>query len=327
MDIGQVFGWLGGLLAVGVLLAVAAAFFFAWQTRRIAARAAALVPVTGKFLDVDGNRIHYVEAGEGRPIVCLHGLGGQLHQFSGTIFDELSREFRVIALDRPGSGYSVRAPGASARLTEQARIVSRLITALRLDRPLLVGHSLGGAVALALAENHPDTIAGLALLAPLTKHRTEVPAGFASLYIKSPLKRWLLTRTVAVPNGLKLAPATLAYVFGPQKPGDDYMTAGGGWLGLRPAHVEATCADFVAIEEDMPAIEAKVGTIALPVGVLFGTADKVLDFATDGASMTERLPGVDFERLEGVGHMPQFVAKAETLAFVRRMAAKAFTGR
>jgi len=317
---------LGGLLAALLLCGGLAAGFFVLTTRRIAAKAERLVPRSGQVVDIDGNRIRYVEAGAGRPILCVHGLGGQLHHFSGTLFDDLARDFRIIALDRPGSGYSVRARGASARLAEQARVISRFIEALQLDRPLIVGHSLGGAVALALAEDHPQAISGLALLAPLTRHRDAVPPGFASLYIRSPFKRWLLANTVAVPNALKLAGATLAYVFGPQAPSSDYMTRGGGWLGLRPSHIEATCADFVAIEEDMPRIERGVADIKMPVGVLFGTADKVLDYAVDGETMCERLPTVDFARLEGIGHMPQFVARDETLAFVRRMAGRAFLG-
>ncbi len=60
----------------------------------------------------------------------------------------------------------------------------------------------------------------------------------------------------------------------------------------------ATCTDFVALERDMPTLEKRVGEIAVPVGVLFGTADRVLDCELDGASMPGRLPSVDFERLE-----------------------------
>ena len=73
-----------------------------------------LVPANGKFVEIDGNRIHYVETGEGRPIVFVHGLGAQLHHFRHTLFDRFGPGYRLIALDRPGSGYSVRASGATA---------------------------------------------------------------------------------------------------------------------------------------------------------------------------------------------------------------------
>lgn len=315
------------IAALLALLAAAALYigYLALLTRRIAAKAERLVPASGKFVTVGGSRIHYVEAGEGRPILFLHGLGAQLEHFRGTLFGDLARDFHVVALDRPGSGYSTPGHG-SGRVTEQARIVADFIAMLGLERPLVVGHSLGGAVALALALDHPRSVSGLALIAPLTRHRDKIPAEFAGLYVKSPLKRRLLAHTVAVPAARKLAEATLAYIFAPQAPPADYMTAGGGWVGLRPQHIIGTSTDFVALEEDMPAIERRVGELKMPVGVLFGTADRVLDFEIDGASMPKRLPSTDFEPLEGIGHMPQFVARTETLRFVRRMADKAFAG-
>jgi pimeloyl-ACP methyl ester carboxylesterase len=313
-----------GLAAALVLIALLVGSYFVVRTRIIAARAERMVPPAGKFMTIDGCRIHYVEAGEGRPIVCIHGLGAQLHQFRSTLLPELSRDFRVIALDRPGSGYSTRPFAASGRVMEQARIIARFIDELKLERPLVVGHSLGGAVALALALGHPDRISGLALLAPLTRHRETIPPQLAPLYVKPLAKRWLLAQTVAVPLAQKYAAVALAYVFGPQKPAVDYMTAGGGWLGLRPAAVFANCTDVVALEEDMPDLEKRVGEITMPVGVLFGSADQMLDFKLDGLSLRDRLPSVTFEQAEGIGHMLQFAATAQTLAFVRRMAAKSF---
>ncbi len=165
----SVLSWLfGGLLLLAVIV-VAGLVLATWW---IAAKAERLVPANGKFIEIDGNRIHYVETGEGRPIVFLHGLGAQLHHFRHTLFDRFGPGYRLIALDRPGSGYSLRASGATGRLPEQAQMVRRFIEALGLERPLVVGHSLGGAIVLTLAVEHPETISGIALLAPLTHLET-----------------------------------------------------------------------------------------------------------------------------------------------------------
>ena len=102
-------------------------------------------------------------------------------------FARLQDDFHLVALDRPGSGYSVRAAGAGAGLSEQARVVVRLIERLRLERPLLVGHSLGGMVALAVAIEHPQAISGLALLAPYTRYQAEAVPAFAPLLHRQPL--------------------------------------------------------------------------------------------------------------------------------------------
>jgi pimeloyl-ACP methyl ester carboxylesterase len=264
-----------------------------------------------------------MEAGQGPGILFIHGLGGQLHHFRQTLFEELSKDHRVVALDRPGSGYSTRVAGATGRLPEQAEIIARFMDALGLERPLVVGHSLGGAVALALALDRPRAISGLALLAPLTHLPDEVPPQFKSLHVASALKRWLLAHTTAVPQALKVAPQVLAYVFGPQAAPRDYMVAGGGWEGLRPSHIIATMTDFVAIDADLAEMEERYGEIGMPVGILAGDADQVIDPKIHAVPMRDRLPGTEVEIVEGLGHMVQYGATGRTTDFIRRMAAKA----
>ncbi|MGE3306073.1 MAG: alpha/beta fold hydrolase [Rhizobiaceae bacterium] len=313
-----------GWVVLAAVLAVAAVVVaYVWRTQRIAREAERLVPVAGKFVTIDGNRIHYVERGIGPPILFIHGLGAQLHQFTATLFPKLDG-FRLVAIDRPGAGYSTRASGASGKPTEQARIIAGVIDALKLGKPLVVGHSLGGAVALALALDHPDKVAGLALLSPHTKHRDSVPPEFAALHIPSRFKRWALSHTVAVPASQKFAAATMAYVFAPQTAPDDYMTKGGGSLGLRPAHFHGSATDITDLAQDYPALAARYGELKMPVGILYGTADKLLDHKANGIGMAEQIPGLELELLDGVGHMPHFVAADASAAFIRRIAAKAF---
>ena len=317
----SVLGWLAG---AAFLVAAFAIGYFVLATRRIAADAERQVPASGKFVTVAGNRIHYVETGEGRPILFIHGLGGQLHHFRHPLFPEIGPGYRLIALDRPGSGYSVRATGATARLPEQAEVIAGFIAALGLEKPLLVGHSLGGAVALTVALKHPEAISGIVLLAPLTHMEQTVRAEFKSLYIKSPLKRWLMANTLAVPASLKYAPQTLDFVFGPQKWPEDYIIAGGGMVGLRPSHIYATSSDIVAIEKDLAAIQARYGDIGMPAGMMFGTADRVLDHKVHGLSMQGRIAGLELEMLDGQGHMLPFMAKERAAALIRRVADRAF---
>ncbi|BCG88765.1 hypothetical protein MesoLj113c_48750 [Mesorhizobium sp. 113-3-9] len=239
---------LSWLLALLFLLAVLGIACLVLATLWIAAKARRLVPPIGKFVEIDGNRIHYIDVGEGRPIVFLHGLGAQLHHFRHTLFAHFGPGYRLIALDRPGSGYSVRANGATGRLPEQAALVRRFIERLGLERPLVVGHSLGGAIALTLAVEYPSAISGIALLAPLTHLETRARQRFDLLYIPSRLLRRIMAYTVAIPLSLRYARPTMEFIFGPQAFPADYMVAGGGWLGLRPGHFQATSADVVAIE-------------------------------------------------------------------------------
>lgn len=316
----SVIGW---IVAAVFLLVFLVAGYFVLATQRIAAQAERQVPPSGKFIDIGGNRIHYVEAGEGPPILFVHGLGGQLHHFRHPIFPMLPG-YRLISLDRPGSGYSVRAAGATARLPEQAKLVADFIDALKLEKPLVVGHSLGGAVALTLALNHPEKISGVVTLAPLTHMEDEIRAEFKSLYITSKAKRWLISQTTAVPTSLKFAPQTLDFVFGPQKWPQDYIIAGGGMLGLRPSHIFATSSDIVAIEKDLAGIETRYGEINMPAAMMFGTADRVLDHKRHGLPMQDKIAGLDFDLAEGHGHMLQFMASERVADMIRRTAARAF---
>ncbi|TPN88380.1 alpha/beta fold hydrolase [Mesorhizobium sp. CU2] len=317
----SIVSWLlGGLLVVAALVLLGLVV----ATRLIAAKAERLVPACGKFVEIDGNRIHYVEEGEGRPIVFVHGLGAQLHHFRRTLFGRFGSGYRLIALDRPGSGYSVRASGATGRLPEQADVIRRFIEKLGLERPLVVGHSLGGAIALTLAVEHPQTVSGIALLSPLTHLESRIRQRFDLLYVPSRLLRRILAYTVAIPASLRYAEPTMRFIFAPQAVPADYMIGGGGWLGLRPAHYFATSSDVVAVDEDLGRIEQRYGEIEMPAGILFGSADRVIGEAVHGEPMLDRIQGLDFERIEGLGHMPQFVDAERVVAFIRRIAARAF---
>ncbi|MEI9403670.1 alpha/beta hydrolase [Mesorhizobium argentiipisi] len=254
----------------------------------------------------------------------MHGLGAQLHHFRRTLFGRFGPGYHLIALDRPGSGYSVRARGATGRLSEQADILRRFIEELRLERPLIVGHSLGGAIALALAAGHPTAISGIALLSPLTHLEARIRERFDLLYVPSGLLRRVLAHTVAVPLSLRYAQPTLRFIFAPQAVPADYMVAGGGWLGLRPSHYFAISTDVVAVEQDLGEIERRYRDIALPAGILFGTDDRVIGEAVHGEPMLDKIGGLDFERVEGLGHMPQFVEPERVVAFIKRIAARAF---
>ena len=311
------------LLALGLVLAVAAVACIA-VTRRIAAEAERLVPPVGQFIEVDGNRIHYVDEGQGRPILFVHGLGAQLHHFRHTLFGRFGPGYRLVALDRPGSGYSTRRRGASGRLPEQAAMLAAFIDALGLERPLVVGHSLGGAIALTLAIEHPEKISGLALLSPLTKSGTYMRRALSSMSFSWPPLRWAVTWTIAMPLSRRHAARVLNLIFRPQPVPADYGTAGGGWSGLRPSHFYATSTDMAAVEKDLGRVEARYGEISLPVGVLFGSADHILKIAEHGEPMRDRIAGLDYERVGGLGHMPQFVEPERVAAFVERIAERAF---
>lgn len=122
-------------------------------------------PPSGDFIEVNGVRLHYVEQGKGSPIVLLHGNGATVEDWTASgLFDTLAANHRVIAFDRPGFGYSERPRSTVWTPRAQAELIAGAIAQLGVEHPLVVGHSFGTLVTLALALDFPDVTGGIVLI-------------------------------------------------------------------------------------------------------------------------------------------------------------------
>ena len=109
-------------------------------------------PPRGEILTVDGIRVHYLELGEGPPLVLLHGNMLRAEDFIASgLLGELAKNHRVIALDRPGYGYSERPTDRLWTAAAQAALIKRALEELGVKKPKVLGHSWGTLVALELA--------------------------------------------------------------------------------------------------------------------------------------------------------------------------------
>lgn len=300
-----------GAAAVGAGLAL----FSQWSGRR----AEAQVPPDGRFVDVNGARLHYVDMGEGPPVVMVHGLGGQLRNFTYAVAERVAAHHRVIIFDRPRSGYSTVPAGAEPGIQAQGKLIAKGIEALDLKRPLLVGHSLGGALSLALALDHPGLVSALALIAPLTQPQAEPPAAFRGLAAGAASKagRYVVSNLLAVPLGKLSSPATLKQVFAPEPVPDDFGVKGGGLLALRPGNVGAAMFEMACVANEMGAIAARYGELTLPVSILFARQDHVLDYHRNGEQTAKEIDRCRLELVDG-GHMLPVTQPDVTAAFIER---------
>jgi len=249
----------------------------------------------------------------------IHGLAGQMRNFSYALLDRLAVDHRVILLDRPGSGYS--APGEAANVRAQASEVARFIETLGLEKPLVVGHSLGAAVALALALDHPDAVGSLALIAPLTQPMEAVPAAFKGLAINSPLARKAVAWTLATPMAVLAGEKGARAAFAPEAVPADFAERGGGALVARPGNFQAASADLAAASDDLPSMVARYPALKLPVAILYGRDDRILDPELHGRGLTQALPAAELSVIDG-GHMIPVTRPDQVAAWLKQRGAR-----
>ena len=307
--------WSLALAGAATGLAGGLALFSSWTARKVERD----FPPQGRFITIGETVLHYVEQGRGPAVVMIHGLDGQVGDFTYSLVDRLATDYRVIVLERPGSGHSSQPSDALASLRAQARTVASFISALKLEKPLVVGHSFGGAVALALALYHPKEVGGLALVAPLTQPEIHIPAAFKPLAIRSPALRKLFAHTLAVPLSIAGGHAMLELVFGPERPPEDFALKGGQFLSLRPKSFYTSSTDLTAANDDLPEMARLYSHLKLPVGVLYGSEDRVLDHRVHGLVLRDSVENLDLQLLPG-GHMLPVTQPEATAGFVMRMA-------
>ena len=190
----------------GAALALAAS---AAYVQRRSARAERAHPPLGRFITIDGVSLHYLDEGDGPPLVLLHGLGSMVEDFvlSGLV-REASKRYRVIAIDRPGYGHSERPRRFRFGAAAQAGLVRKALQALDVHRPIVLGHSWGTLVAVALALDYPEVPRSLVLASGLyfPSARLDAPLmGAPGL----PLIGDLLSRTLSPLAGRALWPGFL----------------------------------------------------------------------------------------------------------------------
>ncbi|MEX0280825.1 MAG: alpha/beta fold hydrolase [Arenibacterium sp.] len=290
-------------------------------TAYLASEARAVVPKRGKVTKVRGGAIHWVESGQGRPIVMIHGLGGNLLNFTYALNEHLDDDFRVISIDRPGCGWSERTGEEQATLGEQARMISDFIEAEKLENPLIVGHSLGGAIAVAMGLNHPEGLGGLALICPATQPIENTPDVFKGFEISSAWVRWTIAHTIAGPMGLLMQNKVYSEIFKPEAVVRDFGPKAGATLGRTPEAFIAASEDISGAQSSVSAIAEREAELKVPTAVLYADEDNILDPKLHGEHFAS-LSGADLKTLPGRGHMIPMTAPRDCADFIREMAAK-----
>ena len=307
-------------LATATALATAAATAL-WVEAR-ARRAMREHPPSGSFIDIDGVRLHHVERGEGPPVVLLHGNMVSLTDFEASgLIDRLARSHRVIAFDRPGFGHSTRPRDRLWTPAAQAALLHAAFRRLGVERPLLVGHSMGTLVALALALDRPDDVRGLALLGGYHYPSARIDA-LMTAPVALPLVGDAMRYTVTAISARLLIERSVEAMFWPEAVPETFFPVLSREMMLRPVQLRANAEDAAFMIPAAAANQARYGTLRMPVAIIAGDQDKVVDPHDHSVRLHGDVPHSDLVRLPGVGRMVHHARRETVAAAIDRLDAR-----
>lgn len=300
----------------------------AWATAAAALAAAYLVvrsktkqaeadnPPAGEFVTVDGVRLHYVRRGAGPVVVLLHGNGATSLDFelSGLI-DMLAREHTVIAFDRPGFGYSERPRSTVWTPAEQGALLGKALKELDVEQAVVVGHSWGTLVSLALAMDNPGLVRGLVLMSGYYYPSPRLDVALMSAPA-IPIVGDVMRFTVSPLLGRLMWPLSVKQLFSPKR------VAGGfarwpKWLSLRPSQLRAAGAESALMIPAAAKLRHRYPEITMPVTIFAGAGDKLIDPEDNAERLHRELLQSQLHSVKDAGHMLHYVAQDEIVRAVR----------
>lgn len=311
--------WLVVLLVVAAVLAALAVV-----NNVIAYMAERRHPPKGKFIEVDGARLHYSDRGAGRPVVLLHGnaVTGDDYNTSG-VAERLVGTYRIIIFDRPGFGHSDRPHGRSWTAAAQADLLHKALKRLGVERPVVVGHSWGAIVALSLAARHQADTAGLVVLSGYY-FWTARPDVLLVVPAAVPVLGDVLRYTLSPLLGRLLMPLLKRAMFSPAPVAERFRAEYSDAMALRPSQIRATSSDGALMIPGAVRLRHRYGDLgAMPVAIVAGRGDKIV-FKRAAERLHAEIPGSTLRIVEGAGHMVHHSAPREVVEAIRSVAGRAY---
>ncbi len=274
-------------------------------------------PPLGEFITVEGVRLHYVRKGKGNPAVLIHGASGNLRDWTFGPFSQIAKTNDTIAFDRPGFGYSERPYGADDPAV-QARLLKLATSMLGFNRPLVVGHSLGGSVALSWGLLNPVDVAGI-LVISAPSHDWPEPDWPLYKFITRPLIGPVASEIIPYIGAKKRVDNAVRKIFGPQTAPDGYLEYLGAELALRPKTIRANAADVISLRGHIDDMMPHYNNLVMPIEIIHGDQDATVPVHIHSDRLAKTIPHANYTRIEGMGHMPHHFAKKEMLAAITRL--------
>jgi pimeloyl-ACP methyl ester carboxylesterase len=264
---------------------------------------------TGRFVVVDGVRVHYIARGKGRPVVLIHGNGALAEDFAiSGLIDRLALHYRVIAIDRPGFGHTARPRTRLWTPAAQAGLVAQVLARLKVQRPVIVGHSWGTIVALSLAAMRSLDLRGLVLLSGYY-----YPDARADVIVSAPLA------TVGIGDAIRslgsstvnrmVARQFIERSFKPRPVAARFKTGFPLDLAFRPTQMRASAEDAAVMPAAVAGLRHLYPVLNIPLVIMTGEEDHIIPPAAQSCRLHREAPHSTLIVLPGVGHMIHYAAR------------------
>jgi pimeloyl-ACP methyl ester carboxylesterase len=304
-------------IGAGVLVAAGVS---ALLNRWLAQKAERRNPPLGRFITVDGVRLHYVDRGTGTPLVLLHGNGSMIEDFeSSGLIDLAAKNYRVIAIDRPGFGHSNRPRSTVWTPQAQADLIAAALKKIGVPRAIILGHSWGTLVALALAVKFPQEVQALVLASGYY-----YPTARADVVMLSPpaipLIGDLLSHTISPLLSRLMWPLLLRKIFGPS-PVPEKFKGFPEEMAVRPSQIRASAAESALMIPSAHTLEQQYRLLQMPVAIVAGAEDRLIE-SEQSSHLHRDIPQSTLRSVPGTGHMVHQTATAEIMSAIDLVASQ-----
>jgi pimeloyl-ACP methyl ester carboxylesterase len=303
---------------VASAVAISALAAIAVVNRYVANKADRDNPPAGRFLEIDGVRLHYVERGSGETLVLLHGNGSMIEDFeSSGLIDLAAKDYRVIVFDRPGFGHSDRPRNVVWTPDAQAELIKHALARLGVSDAIVFGHSWGASVAVALALKYPDLVGGLVLVAGY--YYPTLRADVAAMATPSlPLVGNFLSHTLSPLISRAAWPLMMAKIFGPSSVPKKFE-AFPKEMALRPSQIRASAEESALMIQDAFQLKNQYAELKMPVVIVAGEQDRLVDLDAQSARLHSDVYQSKFHRVPGIGHMVHQTATDQVMSAIKEI--------
>jgi pimeloyl-ACP methyl ester carboxylesterase len=276
-------------------------------------------PPIGKFIECDGVSLHYIDRGDpaAARVVLFHGNGSMIQDFTiSGLVDHLARNHRVLCFDRPGFGHSRRPRFRIWTATAQAALFVKALNQLGVRNPVVLGHSWGALVAVALSLRNDYPIRGLVLASGYY-----FPTPRWDVWLMSapavPLLGDLVSYTVAPIMSWAILPGALRKIFLPRSIPPNFKNEFPASLTLRPKQLRAAAEESALLVPTAAQFRASYPSIGCPVCIVHGAEDQVIE-PKQARDLHQALPLSQLHLVQNAGHMVTYadvVAIAKAVSF------------